>query len=508
MGGERRRCFSVGDSQTRQCGSGSAARSKEEKPLSNPPKSKSRKPPEHVEVFFDRRDGSFWMKIQGRPTQLKRSDLFREFATLGLNRQTWHDAKDGRLDEFEWLLWHSTHNRAIDYAGSVSGKRIGTFEAGGHKFLVTDEPRGVFDELPKKLPEPELFKSFVQELLPADKDGVDQWQFLCYWLSTALRTLRLGEHRPGQVCVFAGEARCGKSLLQYMITQILGGRAENPIRYIQDKTSFNADLAGAEHWCVEEPRTSTDIRTRIAFGDALKECFNNRNFSIHDKGKRAITVPLFRRGSISINDEPEILQVLPPLNGSVDDKLMLFHCAPAKNWLAQWRSVDGTKSLLKETERDGELDETRLWTAFMAELPAIRAWLLRAFKNIPAAMRDDRFLIAAYHHPDLRAQLVSFTPEARLLQLMDEIFWGELNTGDPIPTVADLKAIEIERRLRDAPKFAFVAEKLLSKAWQCGSYLGKLAKTRPDRVSKRVSDGYTFWTIQPPPSLTESKTHE
>jgi hypothetical protein len=37
----------------------------------------------------------------------------------------------------------------------------------------------------------------------------------------------------------------------------------------------------------------------------------------------------------------------------------------------------------------------------------------------------------------------------------------------------------------------------------CGTYLGKLAQSRPERVRKRVLHGQTIWTIQPPPLPAE-----
>jgi len=444
------------------------------------PSKPPRKLPEHIEVFYDVRDCSFWYRVNGRFMTLKKADLKIELQTMGLRQDNWVEGMG--ITEIDWVFRNAIHKRAIDYAGSISGHRAGVFEdGGGRKYLVTDEPRGVWDDLPKgKVKAPEFFRGFIEELLP---DG--QWQHFCFWLSLGLQALRDADFRPAQCCVFAGPVRCGKSLLQSIITEILGGRVANPMKYMMQETTFNKDLAGAEHWMIEEPKTTTDTRTRIAFGNSIKECFNNRLFAIHGKGKEALTLPLFRRGTISVNDEPELLQVLPPFNGSVDDKISLYHCARVETAFEAFK------------DKTGKLDQPAMWSAIMKEIPQIRAWLLTEFRaaKIPKGFRgDDRAGIDAYHDPELKKQLMSFAPEVRLLGLMDELFFAD-DATEPQAGVKG-KAIEIEQKLRKS-EFSSQVENMFRHG-QCGSYLGRLSKSVPDRVLKHVRDGYTTWEIKPP----------
>jgi hypothetical protein len=440
---------------------------------------KAAKPPSHIEVFYDVRDGSYWYQLNGRYLALKKSDLFLNLTrTHGLTHKSQYF--EG-LSPLDWVIVNAQHNRQIDYAGPLGGHRVGTFKDGsGREYLVTDEPRGVFDDMPKKFDEPEFFMNFVTELLPGE-----QADYFFYWLAIALRSLRRGDFRPGQVIVLAGPVQCGKSLLQYIITEILGGRASSPMRYMMEETTFNKDLAGSEHWAIEEPKTGTDTRTRIQFGNAIKECFNNRDFSIHAKGKEAITLPIFRRGSISVNNEPDLLMVLPPLNGSVDDKMMLFNCERVEAALAPWT-------------KHGEQDRAALWSAILKEVPNMRAWLLANFKKVPTARRDNRFGIAAYHHPELRRELAAFTSEIRLLNILDEAFFADYGPH----AEKSGRAMALEKELRSSA-VGFEAEKILRYANQFASLLGKLSKLHPERVSKHVTDGYAHWTIHPP-----SKTNQ
>lgn len=423
------------------------------------------------------RDCSYWFQLNHRYVALKKSDLFMHLRARGLRDTVYYDGQR----ELDWPLYNAQINSMIDYAGSLAGHRIGCFRDGSSRlFLITDQANGVWEKLERDPKPPPFFWEFVQELLPDD-----QWQYFCYWLAIALRSLRRGDFRPGQVILLAGPAQCGKSLLQCIITEILGGRSSDPFRYMMGLTQFNKDLCGAEHWQIEDPATTTDIRARRQFGAMLKACTVNRDFSIHQKGKDALTLPIFRRVSISVNNEPENLAVCPPLDPSIEDKIFMFRCEAVKAAFGGFRMPTG------------ELDRAKIWERVRAEVPGIRAWLLKTFRRVPANIRDDRFGVKAWHHPELRSELASLAPETRLLQLIDQVMF----TGDGPFSSFHGKHVELEMALRKS-EYAFEVEKVLRFVGACGSYLGKLARTEPYRVSKHVKDGYTHWTINPPPSMT------
>lgn len=456
-------------------------------------------PPSKIEVFYHTLNREFWFMVNGAYLCLKKSELFLHLKTLGLRDDAYHKADIGNLRELDWVLWNAQCQRQICFAGPLAGHKKGLFSLGsGQKVLVTEQAAGVWDDLPKKFPLPKFFCAFIEELLP---EG--QAEVFCHWLAIALRSLRRGDFRPGQVSVLAGPVQCGKSLLQDMVTQIFGGREANPMRYMMEETPFNEDLLGAEHWKIEEPKTSTDIRTRVAFGNSIKECFTNRDFSGHPKGGKAQSHRIFRRGTISINDDSELLIVLPPLNGSIDDKMHLFKCARVTKAFNAFRGEDGTPALLPEEVSNGELDQAELWAHVLTEIPLIRAWLLKSFTRVPKEMRDDRFGVAAYHNPELKQLLVSFAPEIRLLELIDEILFADVQRGEPL-VAWEGKAIVLEDKLRKST-FAFEAEKSLRHMGRLGSYLGKLLKSEPKRVSKRTLEGHALWTIHPPSQTNGEK---
>lgn len=460
---------------------------------------KPAKPPEAVEVFFNL-DGSYLYKLSGEYVQLKLGDVRRHMRALGLQEMTFFDGQR----ECDWPMYNAQINRRVNYAGSLGGHRVGSFTDGSNRrFLVTDEAKGIWDKLPK-VKEPEFFSAFVNELLGRVEkdaeghevnskiiDGEQVYRF-CLWLACSLRALREQTFAPAQISIFAGPPSCGKSLLQYFTTEILGGRAGNPMRYLMKETAFNDDLAKTEHWMIEEPQWSTDIRTRLAIGEALKECFYIRDFSIHPKGKQAIPLPLFRRGTISLNSEPEVMQKIPPFNGSIEDKVNLFSCRMATETLKQF-----------DDPKTGLQDRQKLWATFMAEVPTIRAWLLSTAFRVPKELRDQRAGVVSFHDRELRAQLTSFSPEVQLLEMCDLILFtppainAREQAGEHEPQNWQGKAIDLEQELRGS-KFAFRADQLLRGSGRAGTYLGRLEKQHPERVSRRKIQGHFIWTIKPP----------
>lgn len=450
--------------------------------------------PDHIRVFFDIRDGSYLYRLNGRFAKLSESQLRRQFRALGLRDDKFFE----HVSELEWPFLEAERSRMVDYSGPIAGHRAGLLkESSGLKYLITDEAAGVFDDLPKQILKPELFIAFVTELLPGD-----QALYFFHWLTIALRSLRAGTFRRGQAVILCGPHRCGKSLLQYLITEVLGGRASDPYGFFMGSTTFNRHLVGSEHWCMEDPSSKVDLPTRREFGDRVKAAVANRDITIHAKNKDAsLSIRALKRVTLSINNGVEHLMACFPIDEAMEDKAFLFKCAPAVETLARFR-VNEQKGLLTE-ESEGEFNESLCWKSFMGEIAMVRAWLLKTFHTVPLSLRDDRFGIRYHHDREIKALLSSVQPEVRLLTLCDAVLWEKDNTLAPWTG----KAIELDAELRGS-KFGFEADKVL-RQWSSGHYLGRLSRSHPERVQRTVRNGYTYWIITAPAgAVTPEKEKE
>jgi hypothetical protein len=101
------------------------------------------KPPEHVLLYWDKRDGSYWHRLNGAFIAMGKSDLSMQMK--GLDLSDWF-IFDGQR-EMDWPLWRAQMERMVDYAGPMAGHRVGVFTDGGQRsFLVTNEPHGIFTD--------------------------------------------------------------------------------------------------------------------------------------------------------------------------------------------------------------------------------------------------------------------------------------------------------------------------------------------------------------------------
>lgn len=413
------------------------------------------------ELFYDAPGAGYWLKLNcGRFLCLDKTNALIHIraAVPDFDPDEWI----GALTAKERALYVAQVERTVDYAGPLAGHRAGPFmTASGARVLVTSAPRPeVFQKSEAKAHCPKLEK-FLFELF-----GPEQLISVLGWLKMARASLLAGDFRPGQLVVLAGPSNCGKSLFQALVTELFGGRSGKPYRYMIGETSFNADLAAAEHLLIEDENASVDIRARRKFGAAIKEFTVCTELSVHAKGRQAVTLPTFKRLTLSVNHEPENLMILPPLDSSLMDKIMLFKCSPAT---------------LSEDRKEN-------WDLLTNELPGFSAYL--ASIRIPKNLRCARFGIVAYHNTELLELLHAVNPEARLLALIDEVL-------QPKQYPWEGSAEQLERELRSSA-FCFAVEKLLYFSSACGTYLARLALRFPNRFAPSKSKGKTTWRIGEP----------
>jgi len=199
--------------------------------------------------------------------------------------------------------------------------------------------------------------------------------------------------------------------------------------------------------------------------------------SCYGKNKKALTLEPLWRLTMSMNEEPEDLAVLPPFDDGISEKLMLL------------------KGAMNEVVSGVDTDEKRdqLWKTLTGELPAFIAWLKEW--NIPNDLRADRLGIKTYHNPELLVKITELQPEQRLLALIDDCIF---KVGE---RPFEGTAIEVERRLKSEHyELHREAEDILrGNNNKCGTYLGRLSKRVRARVQRQgIVNGHTVWIVQPP----------
>jgi hypothetical protein len=429
------------------------------------------------EVFYcvGRSGGQYFFEAKGgRWISVDERSIRRHLKERGFPD---HHLPSEPLSKLERVLNQIQLEQNVDYAAPLAGYRAGRYQINSRPILVTDSPKliqPVAGEWPILR---DIFQMFVDPIH-------DQRPYFFGWLKQQQATLRAGQWQPGQALVIAGPVDTGKSLVQLIITDISGGRSANCFAFMTDRTSFNSDLFRAEHLTIEDNAESADIRTRRHFGAVLKQFCVNQNQNCHGKHQVALTLTPFWRLSISVNDDPERLLVLPPIDPDIADKIILLK--------VHWRPMPMPTASPDE--------KAIFWKAIQAELPAFVHFLLGY--EIPVELRSPRFGITHFHHPELLAALNELSPETRLLGLIDQVIFGpslldHWNFPGAVRPDWTGTASELTGVLTSDGKMGYEARRLLPSSNACGNYLRRLANQWPDRVIRGPQrNGIQIWLIR------------
>jgi hypothetical protein len=430
-------------------------------------KPKTESQPVPLEAFYDPARKCYWIPNTRREMiEITETSLQRHLANAGYSCEP----EDGGTSPLADEIIRVQRERDVLYAGPLAGHVVGPQEMCGQRILVTRGPRLI---LPKPGECPTIEKLLLG-LLDDPDPNINQITFLLGWLKIAYESLLHGQLRPGQALALAGPKDCGKSLLQNLITEMLGGRSAKPYRYMSGATEFNGDLFGAEHLMIEDEFANTDIRTRRNFGARIKDFTVNQVQSCHGKNRPAVSLKPFWRVSISLNEEPENLLILPPIDESLEDKLIL---------------LKASKALLPD-DIGTSAGREKYWAQLMAELPMFLDLLVN-FK-IPAALHSGRFGVKHFQHPGLLAAVNEMSPEMRLMGLIDAALKEKKDhVGRWTGTATDL-----ERMLNESA-VAFEARRLLDWNNAMGTYLGRLAKKLPKRIRAERTNTTRTWVVVP-----------
>lgn len=405
--------------------------------------------PNDVDVYYEPDRDKFWAKnhdnewMKWTKTNL---DMY-----LRSNWYSQYEKSTNSLTRVEEKLLNIVMRNNVKYAGELAGFVPGLHMVCGNKVLVS---RGPAIPAPKRGRWP-LIHRLIEQLFG------DEQRYFYAWMLAAFKSLQAGPpFGPGQLLAIAGPTNCGKSLLQSLITVMLGGRHCKPYAYLMGETPFNDTMIASEHLLLDDEVGKSDIRTRRAFGTKLKATIANQNANAHPKGGKMFNIEPFWRITMTLNDEPENLMALPPIDGDIDDKVILL------------------KANRATMPFPSEEIPTRqaFWEALKAEVPHYLFALLK--KDMPPELADLRFGVRAYQNPDLLFALSSLSPESKLWTLIQQSGLLDNFSKGWTGTASDL-----EMALQKSP-LAKQVENLLYYPTACGYYLTRLARTMPGNVAK------------------------
>lgn len=416
------------------------------------------------DIFFDAPSGKYLIRIGG---------AFHTFGKRGpvVTGLTRYLAKEySSPDDLKSAVKAALDSREVDgaiqWSGAIAGHRQGlSIDANGLPMLVTSQAR---------LPEPVDDGSdcpLIMDLLNQAFPNVREFIVFLSWLALRYKAVRAHKHVPAPMLVIAGEVNSGKSLIgSAIVEKVLGGRSANPYVAWSGGILWNDDLIGSELLLIDDTVASTDIRSRRAFGASFKEAMYPGKVAMRKRNCSTIHIRPVWSVMVCCNNTPEALQIIPPLDADLDDKVILLSIS----------------KITPPIDTSNPAGRDRFEKAIEAELPALARHL--AGFDVPEEFRDSRSGVIAYRNETLREAIEEHSPAKRMLEILetstkDRGLWFDLP--------ADFTAAEIEARLLDShSNVRDQARALFSWHGACGSALAKLAKTNPDVVEAAGTDGH------------------
>lgn len=422
-----------------------------------------------IKAYYNDANKDYWVpENDGSYMKINSDSLKFRFMERGL----WGSRTGGVVSEADSAVLKIQQERRVHYAAPLAGYDAGRYEIEGKQILVTNSPKIIETQQGDW----SVLHTFLGNLFG------DQYAYVLGWLKIAYeelldRTKR--KRRPGQVLAIAGEKDCGKSLFQRLVTKILGGRSAKPYQFMSGDTGFNKELFEAEHLVLDDESAKTQIQKRRNLGAFVKVFAANEEHRCHEKHKTPLTLTPFWRMTISVNEEPENLLVLPPIDESLTDKIIL---------LKAYKHPMPMPTVSSE-------DREAFWSQLVKELSAFLYWLVDW--EIPEDLKSHRYGITHFHHPEILEALEELQPEYRLLELIDAHYFSESDSfyGAKKETKEiTKKAEQIEESLM--LYHPIPARSILNFYRACGTYLSRLARKFPHRVQKGKARGE--WILYPP----------
>ena len=445
--------------------------------------------PQHIATSLD----VYWENGGGGTYVISRGGAWKFYPELKIKKlvnQTHKVFLGGERSEADDLLLYVMEHRCLDVVlPALAGYPAGIYVIHGRRILVRQSPRFI---QPKE-GDWAMLKEWIDSRLNLSRDGgpdqTDYFHGQMRWAIESLTTGGPGNFAPGHISVYAGPAGCGKSFTQnHVITPMLGGRSADPSPYLRGRTDFNSEVFGSEHLLMEDPASTTETKERVLLGENLKQLAVGENLRYHQKREDAMTLSPFFRISISVNDDPDKLRVLPLFSPDMREKTQLFLVA------------DTPFPMPRNTLAERKAFKERI----ESELPAYAWWLLHEFE-IPEHLRSERYGIVPWHHPAIERELFDDTPGAALKQIILAARWNGTRSLWDQPSkfkgagrVWEDTAIALEQLLRDSSVAAEIDR--LVKHYKFDRMLSRLSADDPDFVAKHRTGTHRQWMICEPPT--------
>lgn len=331
--------------------------------------------------------GRYWRKEPGgKKVQIPtRTDLILHLTVAGLSPRV---PKGELLSEIDRAIYTLQRTRTVDGIHPAFYAPEDVVQIGGRSYLNTSTvrpgpaapDRGVWG------------KGFPWLAKFIDTAFRDQKTRLIAWFAHQYQGALAGRPTRGCALFVAGNSGIGKTYLSSVIAPYVFGGREDASSFLLGDDGLNANLLGSPLWTVDDAIAAVDRKRHLVYSQIVKHVTANDTIKARGMYREGYTAPWNGRLIITLNLDAESLGMLPSLEISSKEKMIVFRM----------------------------YDHTLVFPAIdsiMAELPFFCAYL-RDFV-IPDTLRDVRFGVKGYQHPDLATAAAEASDTMGAEQLLD-----------------------------------------------------------------------------------------
>ena len=363
-------------------------------------------------AYWTRHGGDGWV-------YLAKEDAKMHLKGAGVNDRV---DRGALVSQVERVLIHVQTSRRVTAAVPILFNPNEVVDIASERYLNISSKKAM---APAETGDPKDFPwlhEFMHSAFDGHQDGISAHEFFLCWFRRFYESALRGQPLPGQVIIIAGEAHTGKTFLnKCIIGEALSGSVDAEA-LLMGETNFNK--AGGENalWRCDDAASEGDHKTRQMFTKALKQMAANPSQLYQPKFRDAIELPFVGRVVVTCNTDPESLKILPALDGTIRDKIMLF----------KLRSGYRPHFFGNNYENEARIRK---------ELPYFLNWLIN--RPCPTDIMDPvykRFGVRSFHHAELVHQAQSETRESIFIEILQKWFASKRdeNTSEVELTSTDL----------------------------------------------------------------------
>lgn len=231
----------------------------------------------------------------------------------------------------------------------------------------------------------------------------EQRIYYLHWLMHYYRQALAGKPGRGLALFIAGPVGVGKTFLSRQIHEKLFGGSMDASSYLTRADQFNTNLVSSPMWTIDDAVAQTDAKTREGYSQMIKMMTANEGVVMRGMHREGFRAPWFGRLTVTMNDDPDSLKMLPMTDISIKDKIVVICAMDTGFKHGDWAT-------------DAMID---------AELPFFAAYL-RDIEPDPEIW-GGRFGIKAYQDPEIIARSESAGTTAGTKEIL-EAWVGYMNT--------------------------------------------------------------------------------